>query len=134
MKNLISHEKAEAFLWIYINDYLAGKIDRPEANALIAAMFNDASKVEASYSIDLFVDDFQKAIQNSDETPGAYNQLNAGVTSGAFFARLLGRQILNGKPGSEYYSLYFNNSPELVIEHLQKLGINFELKTSFISH
>jgi hypothetical protein len=41
MTNLIKHEKAEEFLWIYISDYLAGKIDKPEANALIAAMFDE---------------------------------------------------------------------------------------------
>ena len=44
MTNLIKHKKAESFLWIYINDYLAGKIDKPEANALIAAMFEAVNK------------------------------------------------------------------------------------------
>ena len=43
MTNLIKHEKAEEFLWIYISDYLAGKIDKPEANALIAAMFDEVT-------------------------------------------------------------------------------------------
>ena len=39
MINLIAHHKAESFLWIYISDYQSGKIEKAEANALIAAMF-----------------------------------------------------------------------------------------------
>ena len=43
MDNLIKHEKAESFLWIYINDYVGGKFgwNEREANAMIAAMFDD---------------------------------------------------------------------------------------------
>jgi hypothetical protein len=39
MRNLITHKKALYFLWVYIADYQAGKIEQHEANALIAAMF-----------------------------------------------------------------------------------------------
>ena len=43
MINLISFHKAEEFLWIYINDYVAGKFgwNEAEAKSMMAAMFND---------------------------------------------------------------------------------------------
>ena len=44
MINLIAHHKAESFLWIYISDYQAGKINKASANALIAAMFEERTK------------------------------------------------------------------------------------------
>jgi len=45
MGNLIKHEKAESFLWIYINDYVGGKFADwnadVEANVMISALFED---------------------------------------------------------------------------------------------